>query len=87
LSLHLNIAVLRQHPGKRSESPEKSWNFLEVKSGNPIHRCGLLLQMDQPGLSVAWSVLCNHGPAKTDDLIQMPFGFWTRVDPRNHVLP
>ena len=25
-------------------------------------------------------------PAITDELIEMPFGFWTRVGPRNHVL-
>jgi len=26
------------------------------------------------------------GPAKTAEPIEMPFGFWTRVRPRNHVL-
>jgi len=25
-------------------------------------------------------------PAKADELIEMLFGLWTRVDPRNHVL-
>ena len=36
-------------------------------------------------LSVAWSV-ATVSPAKTAELIEMPFGVWTRLDQRNHVL-
>jgi len=35
-------------------------------------------------LSVCLSVMIGS-PAKTDKLIEMPFGLWTRVGPRNHV--
>jgi len=39
---------------------------------------------------VAWSVglsvgLSRVSPTKTAELIEMPFGLWTRVGPRNHV--
>jgi len=36
-------------------------------------------------LSVGWSVAIVS-PAKTAEPIDMPFGMWTRVDQRNHVL-
>jgi len=39
--------------------------------------------------AVAWSVCLSVtivSPAKTAELIKMPFGLWTRVGPRNHVL-
>jgi len=34
---------------------------------------------------IAWSVTVMS-PAKTAELIEMPFGLWTRVGPRKHVL-
>jgi len=44
-------------------------------------------------IDVAWSAclsLCllvkSVSPAKTDEPIEMPFGLWTRVGPRDHVL-
>ena len=36
-------------------------------------------------LSVCQSVTIVN-PAKTAEMIEMPFGLWTRVGPRNHVL-
>ena len=44
---------------------------------------GLLLQTEQRGLSVCLSVAIVS-LAKTPELIEMPFGLWTRVDPRKH---
>ena len=38
---------------------------------------------------VAWSVglsVTLVSPAKTAEPIEMPFGLWTQVGPRNHVL-
>jgi len=38
---------------------------------------------------VAWSVglsVIAVSPAKTAEPIEMPFGIWTRVDPRKHEL-
>jgi len=39
------------------------------------------------GVSVAWSVCHDREPSrKTAEPIEMPFGLWSRVGPRNHVL-
>jgi len=59
-----------------------------------LARCGPLLQM-----GVAWSVNWSVGlsvclclsvtivsPAKTAEPVEMPFGLWTWVGPKNHVL-
>jgi len=46
---------------------------------------GLLLQTDLRGLSVGRSDTILS-PAKTAEPIEMPFGVWTWVSPRNHVL-
>ena len=35
---------------------------------------------------VAWSVGHDHGPGKTAEPIEIPFGLWTRVSSRSHVL-
>ena len=35
---------------------------------------------------VAWSVDLSAGLSKTANPIEMPFGLWTQVGPRNHVL-
>jgi len=51
------------------------------------YRCGVLLHT-----GVAWSVCQSIGLSrsqtlpKTAEPIEMPFGTWTRVDPRKHVL-
>jgi len=47
-------------------------------------------------IDLSWSVDClcvfvcllvtAISPTKTDKAVEMPFGFWTRVGPRNHVL-
>jgi len=46
-----------------------------------LARSSLLLQMEQHGLSVM-----TVSPTKAVELIVIPFGMLTRVDPRNHVL-
>ena len=46
-----------------------------------VLRCSLLLQTEKRGLSDGLS-----RPAKTAEPIEMPFGLWTRVGPRIHVL-
>jgi len=51
-----------------------------------LHRCGLLLQMQQHGLFVGLSVCLDRETGKMAELIKMPFGLWTWVGPRNHVL-
>jgi len=38
------------------------------------------------GLSVALSVCHTSEPCKKAETIKLPFGFWTRVGPMNHVL-
>ena len=48
-------------------------------------RCGLLLQTSVVCRSVCLSVTIVS-PAKTAEPIEMPFGIWTRVDLRKHVL-
>ena len=45
-----------------------------------LRRCGLLLQMEQCGLSVTLV-----SPAKMAEPIDMSFGLWTWVGPRRHV--
>jgi len=35
---------------------------------------------------VAWSVCHDREPAKTAEPIEVPFGLWSRVGPRKHVL-
>jgi len=49
-------------------------------------RCGLLLPTEYRGLSVGRSV-CRSvtlvSPAKTAEPIEMPFGLWTQMGPRN----
>jgi len=51
----------------------------------------ILLQTEYYGLTVSLLV-CRSlsvtvvSPAKTDEPTEMPFGLWTRVGPRNHVL-
>ena len=47
-------------------------------------RCGLLLQTSR-SLSVSLSITIVS-PANTTELIEMPFGMWTRVGTGNHVL-
>jgi len=49
-------------------------------------RCGLLLQTEQRGLSVRRRSVTVLSPAKMAEPIEVPFGVWTRVRPRNHVL-
>ena len=49
-----------------------------------LQRCGLLLPMFR-GLCVCVSV-CLLSSTKTAEPIDMPFGMWTRVVPRNHAL-
>ena len=58
-----------------------------------LRRCGLLLptQYSMICRSVWRSISLSHSepslsPAKTAEAIEMPFGFQTRVGPRNHVL-
>ena len=46
-----------------------------------VHRCGLLLPIEQSGLPVTLV-----SPAKMAAPIEMPFGLRTRMCPRNHVL-
>ena len=50
-------------------------------------RCGLLLPTEYRGLSVGRSV-CRSvtlvSPAKMAEPIEMPFGLWTQMGPRNH---
>jgi len=41
---------------------------------------------DRIELSVGRSVCHSSSPAKTAEPIEMPFGLWARMDPRNHVL-
>jgi len=43
-------------------------------------------QMQQHGLFVGLSVCLDRETGKTAELIKMPFGLWTWVGPRNHVL-
>jgi len=50
-----------------------------------VRRCGLLLEMEYRGLSVGLTVTIVSG-AKTAEPIEMPFGLWTRVGLRKHVL-
>jgi len=50
-----------------------------------VHRCGLLLQTKERGLSVGLSVTIVS-PAKTAESVDMLFGMWTRVGTRSHVL-
>ena len=51
----------------------------------------IFLQTEYCGLTVSLSV-CRSlsvtvvSPAKTDEPIEMPFGLWTQVGQRNHVL-
>ena len=45
--------------------------------------CSLLLPMFS-GLYVCLSI--GHDPTNTDEPIEVPFGVWTLVIPRNHVL-
>ena len=50
-----------------------------------VQRCDLLIH----GLSVCLSncpLVKTVSPAKTDELIQMPFGLYTRIGPRNRIL-
>jgi len=53
-------------------------------------RCGLLLPMFCVGLSACLSVghhsEAGVNPAETNKPIDVPFGMWTRVGPRNYVL-
>jgi len=49
----------------------------------------LIVADGQRGVSVCLSVclsLTVVSPAKTPEPIEMPFGIWTRMDPRKHVL-
>jgi len=48
-------------------------------------RCCLLLPTEQRGLSVCLSVTVLS-PAKAAEPTEMPFGLWTRVGRRKHVL-
>jgi len=50
-----------------------------------LHGCSLLLQTEKSGLYVDRSVAIVS-PAKMTELIEMPFGIWTPVRPRKHVL-
>jgi len=50
-----------------------------------VHRCSLLQQMSY----VAWCMCMLGTPvscAKTAELVEMPFGRLTHVDPENHTL-
>ena len=54
-----------------------------------VQKCGLLLLMWR-GVRVCLSVsVClldtTVSPAETDEPVEMSFGLWTRVGPRNHV--
>ena len=43
--------------------------------------------LEPRSVAASWSVCCLYSqPAKTAEPIEMPFGLWTRVGPRNHVL-
>jgi len=37
-------------------------------------------------LSIGLSACHDREPCKTAEPLEMPFGLWTRVGPRNHVL-
>jgi len=54
------------------------------------YRCGLLLfDTDRVAWSVGLSVFLPDTlviPSKTAEPIKMPFGLWTQVDPKYHVL-
>ena len=54
---------------------EAAWQYY-------VRRCGLLLQTEQCALSVCH----DHEPCKTAEPIEMPFGMWTQMGPRKHVL-
>jgi len=58
-----------------------TWSHIVNASQYYVCRCGLLLQTKQHGLSVT-----VVSPMQMAELIEMPFGFWTWVGPRNHVL-
>ena len=49
--------------------------------------CGLFLfVVTDVAWSVCLSVVHDCEPCKMAELVVVPFGVWTRVDPRNHVL-
>jgi len=63
---------------------EKFVQFREFL-GHLARRCGPLCEMEQRGRSVGLS-LTIVSPAKTAERIEMPFGVWTQVNPRNNVV-
>ena len=50
-----------------------------------LDRCGLFLQMEYRSLSVSLSVM-TVSPSKTAEPIEMLFGLWPQVGPRNYIL-
>jgi len=50
-----------------------------------VQKCSLLLSMSR-GLSLCVFVGHSREPCRTAEPIEMPFGLWTLVGPRNHVL-
>ena len=69
--------------GQMANHARFTWKMTVLRT----RRCGLVTdRVAWPvGLSVGWSVTVVS-PAKTAEPIEMPFGLWTPVDARKHVL-